>query len=124
MVGKGPTINGRRLDELRAIQRPGTPSLLERIVRIYEQEAAELLSQLETAIEYGQAAEIRAAAHKFKSVSGNVGADALAAWCQELEQKGREDRLEGSAELLDEIRDEHARASAELTSELGRAAQG
>jgi HPt (histidine-containing phosphotransfer) domain-containing protein len=94
--------------------------LLERIVRLFEQESAELLSRLETAIDSLQADEVCAAAHKFKSVSGNVGATALAAQCQELEQKGREDRLEGSAEILDEIRSEHARASAELATELDR----
>jgi len=119
-VDRGPTINRRRLDDLRAIRSPGRPSLLERVVRLFEQESAELLSQLADAIERGQAEEVRAAAHKFKSVSGNVGADALAAWCLELEQRGQESRLDDSADILDEMRSEHAKASAALASELRR----
>jgi HPt (histidine-containing phosphotransfer) domain-containing protein len=119
-VNRGPTINQQRLEELRAIRSPGRPSLLERVVRLFEQESAELLSRLEEAIERGHAEEVRAAAHKFKSVSGNVGAEALAASCLELEQRGLDGRLDDGAAILDEMRSEHARASAALSSELSR----
>ena len=119
-MNRGPTINKQRLEDLRAIGSPGRPSLLERVVRLFEQESAELLSQLADAIERGQAEEVRAAAHKFKSVSGNVGADALAAQCLELEQRGQEGRLDDGADLLEEMRSEHARASSALSSELRR----
>jgi HPt (histidine-containing phosphotransfer) domain-containing protein len=116
-VGRGPTINRQRLDEIRAIRRPDGVSLLERVIGLFEQESVELISQLSRAVEEGRAEAVRAAAHKFKSLSGNVGADALAACCHELEQRGQAGRLDGSAEILQEIRHEHARASAELTSE-------
>ena len=119
-MGKGPTINWKRLDEIRAIRRPGGGSLLERVIQLFEQESAELLLQLGEAVERREAEAVRAAAHKFKSLSGNVGADALAAWCQDLEQRGQEGRLDESTEILEEIRSEHARASAELTSEPAR----
>ena len=119
-MSSGQTLNPQRLDEIRAVQRPGGTSLIERIIRLFEEESAVLLLQLEDAIERSQAEEVRAAAHKFKSVSGNVGAEALSSWCLELEQKGREGRLDGSAEILEAIRDEHDRASAALSSELNR----
>ena len=119
-MSKGQTINPQRLDEIRAIQPPGAANLLERIIRLFEEESAVLLLQLEDAIERSQAEDVRAAAHKFKSVSGNVGAEALSAWCLELEQKGREGRLEGSDEILEEIRNEHDKASTALTTELDR----
>jgi two-component system sensor histidine kinase/response regulator len=119
-MNKGQTINPQRLDEIRAIQRPGGASLIERLIRLFDEESAVLLMQLEDAIERCQAEEVRAAAHKFKSVSGNVGAEALSAWCLELEQKGREGQLDGSVEILEEIRNEHARASEALSSELNR----
>jgi len=119
-LGRGPTLNRRRLDEIREIQLPGRPSLLTRVVQLFAEESLVLLSQLENAIERGQAEEVRSAAHKFKSVSGNLGADALAAWCLELEQRGQEGRLDDCAEILDEMRDEYARASTALASELNR----
>jgi len=122
-VGRQPAINRSRLDEIRAIQTPGRSSLLERVIHLFEDESAELLSQLEDAIDRCQAEEVRAAAHKFKSVSGNVGADSLAAWCMELERKGQEGRLDGSLRILGEIRNEHDRASVALRSELGRTAE-
>ena len=120
-MSKGQTLNPQRLDEIRAIQCPGgAAELLERLIRLFDEESAVLLLQLEDAIERCQAEEVRAAAHKFKSVSGNVGAETLSAWCYELEQKGRAGRLDGSEEILEEIRNEHDRASAALTSELDR----
>lgn len=120
-MSSGQTINPERLEEIRAIQRPGgSAELLERVIRLFEEESAVLLLQLEDAIERCQAEEVRAAAHKFKSISGNVGAEILSARCFELEQKGREGRLDGSGEILEEIREEHDRASAALTSELHR----
>ena len=119
-MGRGPAINWHRLEEIRAIQRPGGGSLLDRVICLFEQESVELLSQLGKAIELREAEAVRAAAHKFKSLSGNVGADALAACCQELEQIGQEGRLDDSAEILDEIRNEHARASEALTSRPAR----
>jgi HPt (histidine-containing phosphotransfer) domain-containing protein len=119
-VGRGPTINWQRLDEIRSIRRPGGASLLERVIRLFEQESVELLSQLSDAIERREAEAVRAAAHKFKSLSGNVGADALAATCHELEQQGQSGRLDDGERVLEEIRREHARASAALTSEQAR----
>jgi HPt (histidine-containing phosphotransfer) domain-containing protein len=118
-VGRGPTINWQRLEEIRAIQRPGGGSLLERVIQLFEQESVELLSRLGEAVERREAEAVRAAAHKFKSLSGNVGADALAACCHELEQRGQEGRLDDSTEILEEIRGEHARASAALSSGPG-----
>ncbi|RMD78973.1 MAG: hybrid sensor histidine kinase/response regulator [Gammaproteobacteria bacterium] len=50
---------------------------------------------------------LRAAAHTLKGAAGNVGALGLAGLCRELEQRGREARLEGLEALL-------ARAEAEL----------
>ena len=119
-MSRGQTLNPQRLDEIRAVQQPGGASLIERITRLFDEESAVLLLQLEDAIERSQAEEVRAAAHKFKSVSGNVGAEVLSSWCLDLEKMGREGRLDGSAEILEEIRDEHDRASAALSSELNR----
>jgi HPt (histidine-containing phosphotransfer) domain-containing protein len=119
-VGRQPAINRTRLEAIRAIRTPGRSSLLERVIRLFEDESADLLAQLEDAIERCQAEEVRAAAHKFKSVSGNVGADSLAAWCLELERQGQEGRLDGSVRILGEIRNEHDRATAALRTELRR----
>ena len=119
-MGRGPTINRRRLDEIRAIKRPGASSLLERVIQLFEEESVDLLARLDRAIADRHAEAVRVAAHKFKSVSGNVGAEALAACCLELERRGQENQLEGSGEILSEIRDEHRRVSTALASELTR----
>lgn len=116
-------INPERLDEIRAIQRQGATGLLDRIIRLFQEESAELITRLAEAIERGGHEDLLAAAHKFKGISGNVGADGLAGRCFELESRSREGRLDGAAEMLEEIRREHGRVLERLASEPGDPAE-
>lgn len=111
-------INRERIDQLKSFRRADGSSLLERVVDLFERESRDLLDRLETAIEECRAEEVRSAAHKLKSVSGNVGADELHAQCGELEKIGLENRLDSAGEMLQAIRVECARASRALEREL------
>ena len=112
------TINRAKLDELRAFPaRADRPSLLVRMIGLFRQEAEELLDRLRRAVDSDDAAEVREAAHKFKSVAGNVGAEALAEMCAHLEMLGLERRMAGAADLLAQVRDEHRRVTEALAVE-------
>ena len=78
-------LNPDCLAKLEALQRPGTPSVLARVISIYLDSAPALLRQMETAITENDVESLHAAAHSLKSASANLGADALAAMCRELE---------------------------------------
>ena len=106
------------LEGLRSIQRSGSPSLLERLVRLYEQESAKLLSRLRDAIEQHDAEQIFFAAHSFKSVSGSVGAQALAALCAELELQSKGGDLSDAPARLAGIEREHEQAIVALAAAL------
>ncbi|HPP46535.1 MAG TPA: Hpt domain-containing protein, partial [Accumulibacter sp.] len=53
-----------------------------------------------SAVQEGDADGLRKAAHGMKSSSANVGAEALAALCKELELIGRAGTVDGADELL------------------------
>ena len=76
---------------------------LERVLQAYLADTPTHLRTIKSAIDSGSTVQIRKAAHSLKSSSANVGADALAQRCREMEQLGRNDTTAGAAALLDDM---------------------
>lgn len=110
------------LNALRALPGKGTKDMLSHIAERYLSDSRELVASIERAINDGQAAELARAAHAWRSYNGNVGANALAQLCRELEDQARQGDLTGARELLGELRALHARVREELQFELRRSA--
>ncbi|MCP4995010.1 MAG: response regulator, partial [Gammaproteobacteria bacterium] len=125
-VGKYNTelsqINEKALDALRALQRPGRPDILQKVVGLYLDNSPTLLQNLQNAISENIAAEVQIAAHSLKSSSANLGATELAALCKTLESMGRNHSLEGAAEKLAEIQERYEQVSHELMYNLQKTA--
>jgi two-component system sensor histidine kinase/response regulator len=98
-----PLLEPGPLAKIRALQRPGQPSLLGKIIGLYLASSPPLLQALREAVSQGDAVALTEAAHSLKSSSANLGATRLAALCKDLEQRGREQRLEGAEALLTEV---------------------
>lgn len=113
-------LDQRALDQIRAIQRPGSPDLLGKIIDLYLENSPGSLRQIRDAVAGQDGDALRQAAHSLKSSSANLGATELAAICKELEQRGRERRLENAAELLRELEIHYARAREALLGETRR----
>jgi HPt (histidine-containing phosphotransfer) domain-containing protein len=97
------------LNQIRALQRPGAPSLLAKVIGVYLDNSPTLMQRLREAVAQGDAVALREAAHSLKSSSANLGAAPLATLCKELEQRGREQRIEGTAALLAEVQTQYSR---------------
>jgi signal transduction histidine kinase/CheY-like chemotaxis protein/HPt (histidine-containing phosphotransfer) domain-containing protein len=82
-------IDGRALQALRAMQRPGRPSVLGRMLDLFDRDAPRLLAEMRDAAGTGDVETLRDAAHTLKSNCANVGAMALAATCRDIEQLAR-----------------------------------
>ena len=102
------TLDRAPLAAIRALQPPGQPDPLERIVGLYLQSALKLKQRLQQALSAGDAEELRQAAHTLKSSSANLGGQRLAARCRELETLGRDGRLPEAAAKFAEVEDEFA----------------
>lgn len=99
MAAASAAINPQALDAIRALSPGQGEALLQRVVAAFLQDTPRQLTVLREAIAGGDPATIRKTAHSLKSSSANVGADALARLCKELEQIGRAGHTDGAARL-------------------------
>ncbi|MGD8977771.1 MAG: Hpt domain-containing protein [Gammaproteobacteria bacterium] len=105
------------LDNIRALQRPGQPDLLTRIIETYSRNAEALVSGLHRALQDGDIELVRRNAHTLKSAAANLGATALSELCRQLEECARSGDIDSGADLFERLHEEHERALAALAAE-------
>lgn len=105
------------LDNIRALQRPGQPDLLTRIIDTYSRNADALIKGLHRALQDGDLDETRRHAHTFKSAAANLGASRLSELCRQLEEQARAGELARETNLFEDIHTEHERALTALAAE-------
>jgi histidine phosphotransfer protein HptB len=71
-------------------------------------DAQSLMASLRTALERGDAAELRRTAHTLKSNGQTFGAGSFSDLCRELEERAKSGELAGAGELADRIERELA----------------
>jgi signal transduction histidine kinase/ligand-binding sensor domain-containing protein/CheY-like chemotaxis protein len=96
-------LNVAVLDSLDSLTRPGQRSLAERVVELYLQSSTSRLQTLGQAVQRRDAVALRAEAHALKSSSKNVGADAVAELCRELEQAVEQHAFASTEPLLQRL---------------------
>ncbi|NOU10566.1 MAG: PAS domain S-box protein [Nitrospira sp.] len=118
------TIDQAALAAIRALQRPGQPNIVARIVTQYMDSSPELIDRIRRAVLSKDAVELRAAAHRLKSSSAQLGATALASDCRELEMMGAREESERADETFKKLERHYADACAAFQDEIskGRAA--
>ncbi|OEU56631.1 MAG: hypothetical protein BA871_09720 [Desulfuromonadales bacterium C00003096] len=115
-----PLLERHVLDKIRALQRPGKPNILGKIIKLYLENSPGLITTVRESVEQGDGGALCEAAHSLKSSSANLGAIQLAAVCKELKDMGREGRTDGAKALMGRIESEYQSARAALAGELGR----
>ena len=110
-------IDHKALDALRALQRPGRPDVLTRIIDQFTADAPRLIRDMHAAVEAGDADALKLAAHTLKSSSANVGAHLLSARCREIEQLARAADVGAAVELVAGTDAEFGHAHAALIAE-------
>ena len=111
-------LDQQRLDMIRAMNRPGSPPVLDRIIVMYNESSPEVVRALHEAGQRGDGEALREAAHNLKTSSANLGAVELAALCKEMEELGRQGRPEAARALLDRLDDAYQEVLAALSLEL------
>lgn len=114
------TIDQAALAAIRALQRPGQPDIVARIVTQYMDSSPELIDRIRRAVLSKDAVELRAAAHRLKSSSAQLGATALASDCRELEMMGARGELEQADETVKKLERHYADACAAFQDEIGK----
>jgi PAS domain S-box-containing protein len=111
-------LDPKALHAIRALQQPGSPDMVSKVIQLYVNSAPTLLNTLHKAIMHGDAHTLYQAAHSFKSSSANIGAVTLAAFCKELESMGRTGTLTQAAQVFSALEEEYERVRDALDSEL------
>ena len=93
-------LNLQALDNIRALSGTGGEVLLEKVINAFTGDTPRQLASLRVAIAAQDTEAMRRVAHSLKSGSANVGADALALQCKEMEKLGRAGSTDGAARLL------------------------
>lgn len=99
-------IDQSALENIRALQRPGSPDLLGRIISIFLTQTPELVKGILGAADSGELETIRTNAHSLKSSAAYVGAVEYSTKMGEIERAAREENLALCKELVVGL-DEH-----------------
>ena len=113
-----PTVDQRVLDGLREMLLDGEPDLLAELVELFVEDASARLESLREALNVGDADSIAKTAHALKGSAGNLGASRMTRVAAQLETLGRSGNLESAEDLLEQLRDEFEKVSAELSASL------
>jgi two-component system sensor histidine kinase/response regulator len=99
-------INMHALENIRALSADRGGALVQRVVAAYVGDTPQHLKTLRQAIAGFDTGSLRKVAHSLKSSSANVGAEALAQMCKEMENLGRTDSTEGACGILTDMEHE------------------
>ena len=111
-------INTAALEKIRALSRDGGDALVQKVINAYVGDVPQHLRTLRQAIGATDAGTVKRVAHSLKSASANVGAEALAGLCKDLEHLGRADTVEGADTLLADMEHEFQAVRHSLTAML------
>lgn len=112
------------IEALRALQRPGGPDILGKVLQTYLTSTPRLLATLRQAFTAGDTNAVHTTAHSLKSSSAQVGAMTLAAHCQTLETQCRAQTLEQVSAVLADIEEHYLVVQEALTFELDNTGSG
>ncbi|QWV93292.1 response regulator [Geomonas oryzisoli] len=112
----GNGIDPAVLDEIRALQLPGKPDLLAKVVGSFMKSSPLLVASMREGLAGGDPQRVRQAAHTLKSSSASLGCLALSDTCRHLELLTVEGVLEGAEPLVSRIETQHRKAVEYLTA--------
>lgn len=117
-----PNLDTQALQAINALQRPGKPNLLERVLGLFNSESPKSMAQIADGLASGDLEMIRFGSHSLKSSSANVGAVLLSQRCKDIEAAARAQDKELCTELCSDLTSIHEAALNALHSYLDSAA--
>lgn len=107
-------IDQSALDSVRALQRPGTPDLLGRIIGVFVSQTPETVNTICEACTTGDLEALRTSAHALKSSAAYVGATQFSTRMANIESAAREENLAKCCELVDGLQEQSQQVIDEL----------
>ncbi len=114
----GDALDKTTIDYLKSLRRGDGPSVLERAVGMYLENAPTVLEELRRAVAGGDASAVWKIAHSLKSSSASLGAKQLAQHIGDMEGRARQNDLVEADSRLVRIETEFRKASSALRQTL------
>lgn len=113
-----PVIDPEAIEGLRSLDSDNGGAFLTEIIGIFLEDTPQRIAELEQSLAAGDTTKFARAAHSIKGSSSNLGAIALRAVAENLEQRVRKQGLAGTASLIAALKTEFERARIELAKLL------
>ena len=91
-------VDHSKLDELRALDRPGNEGFLARIATVFLDDAERRVQAMDKGLEEQDGSSIQMAAHALKGSCSYFGATQLAEMCRTMEERAEKGDLDGGNE--------------------------
>ncbi|MEQ1793084.1 MAG: ATP-binding protein, partial [Nitrospira sp.] len=117
-----PTVDRQAWHSITALQRPGKPDMLAKVLTLYLTDSQQLVDQVRQGVTGGEARLVNEAAHSLKSRSSVLGAVSLSDLCQQIETISRRGPLTEAEPLLDPLDTAFAHACQVFQVELEKRA--
>lgn len=114
-------IDHSKLDDLRALERPGNEGFLAKIATVFIDDAGRRVEAMQLGVRSQDPAAVQMACHALKGSSSYLGATNLAELCRVMEERADQGNLGGGAEAVGEIQNELATVSALLNEAMDKA---
>ena len=110
------------LANIRSLQRPDQPDVLERFLDTFQETSSRLLRELRVAVESKDPDQLKSVAHSLKSSSAILGATQMASTCLRLESLDLIGELETAEQLVGELETAFPMVCTALRTKCGQAA--
>ncbi len=117
MGSEQPALDREIVGELQALM-GGDFGML---VNTFLTDSEQRIAAIEAALQQQDPEALRRAAHSFKGSAANLGAAGLSELCRQLEEYGRDGRVDAAQPLLPALQQEYSRARAQLETLLAAA---
>lgn len=115
-------IDAQALQAITALQRPGKPDLLMRVVCLFETESPKMIQSIVDGVSEADLEVVGTAAHTLKSSSAYVGARLVSDRCRQIEHAARAGNYPECLVLAEDLEAEYQSACEELRQHLDKAA--
>jgi CheY-like chemotaxis protein/HPt (histidine-containing phosphotransfer) domain-containing protein len=118
--GSGDVLDTSRLEHLRLMQDDSQPSLVRELIDMFVADSPGHLGALSGALAAADAPQLGRLAHRFLSVTQNIGAPRMSDLCVEIERLSRQGQLEGARPLVKALGQERERVHTALLAARSR----
>jgi two-component system, sensor histidine kinase and response regulator len=115
-------VDYKVLDSLRQLQREGRPDIVQQVINLFFDNAADLLKDLTEGAANKDGALLHHASHALKSVSANMGAVILSSRCGELEAMARSGIVADAGGMVGAILEDYRAVEILLSARLSKVA--